>query len=696
MDPHKERIKTGCHKILDGMNSMSLVNLDDQQVHSLVMMREIARGVVDDQNRKVTRNDVIRALRRSILKMVCASRDIIRLLSRMSYEGLDDQQMNLLLRMNEIAHRIIDKQPRVAIARPNLLVEQVALLDEGMRDSPVVESSKIGDALIDGAQSMSNDDDMLDVEHVLRFENGMNVAQESLSPSCFQQFLLWPPDNCITLEWVQDMMSTFEHVSQKVLPSAFCNIVPTILVDKLTDAASSILCEEPNCVEVDCEGEDSRVIVVGDIHGQFHDLLSLFKHAGVPSESQFYVFNGNYVGKGAWGIEVLLVLLAWKVLMPHRIYLLCGNHESRYYTGRYGFENEVWTKYGKQGEYVYNKFLECFKVLPLASVIANCVYTTHGGFFRSKHSAPSRKPKHRKTQRVDLGSLAELSEVKRARIGSPYEGPNILLTDILWSKPSKRNGLRENAGRKYGLWWGPDCTEAFLKRHNLKLIIRSHEGPDARAGQDDFGNMMIGYSLDHDVESGKLYTLFSAPDYPQFGQKRYNNEGAYAILQSPDFASPSFFSFKAAERPTVDPYVDSDADEMDLPAPSSSQIASTSAFCASQRPYPGGSRPIFDFSLLGIDNGPSWSVELGDGLGGTQVMQVPRAPVVEGLPLPPNIQEPHRSAYKYLFELVGALKHVVVTRKSSWFSQFQETENRARVSALRSRAKKRKRRKSNS
>ncbi|RYQ98316.1 hypothetical protein Ahy_B08g094365 [Arachis hypogaea] len=60
------------------------------------------------------------------------------------------------------------------------------------------------------------------------------------------------------------------------------------------------------------------------------------------------------------------------------------------------------------------------------------------------------------------------------------------------------------------------------------------------------------------------------------------------------------------------------------------------------------------------------------------------------------LQEPHWSAYKYLFELVGALKHVVVTRKPSWFSQFQETENRARVSALRSRTKKRKGRKSNS
>lgn len=53
MDHHKERIKSGCQKILEGINSMSLVNLDDQQVHSLVMMREIARGVVDDRDRKV-------------------------------------------------------------------------------------------------------------------------------------------------------------------------------------------------------------------------------------------------------------------------------------------------------------------------------------------------------------------------------------------------------------------------------------------------------------------------------------------------------------------------------------------------------------------------------------------------------------------------------------------------------------------
>ncbi|XP_027342035.1 serine/threonine-protein phosphatase 7-like isoform X2 [Abrus precatorius] len=602
----------------------------------------------------------------------------------MSFEGLDDQRMHLVMRMKEIAHGIIDKQPRVTITRPDLLEEQVGFVDEGVRDSAMVESTKIsnGDALIDGAQSMTNEDEILDMEHVLRFENGIDEVQESLLPPCFQQLLMWPPDDCVTIEWVQDMMFMLEQVSRKMLPSGFCHVVPTMLVEKLTDAACSILCKEPNCVEVNCLGEDSRVIVVGGIHGQFHDLMFLMKHAGVPSENQIYVFNGNYVDNGAWGIEVLLVLLAWKVLMPHRVYLLRGNHESRYCTARYGFKKEVSTKYGDQGEDVYNKFLECFKELPLASVIANCVYITHGGLFRSIYATPSHKSKWKKTQNMDLGSLTELSEVKRTYVDSPYEGPNILLSDVVWSKPSDMDGLRDNSGQKFGLWWGPDCTEAFLKQHNLKLIIRSHEGPDARAGRDAFGDMLSGYSLDHDGESGKLYTLFSAPDYPQFGKRRYYNEGAYAVLKSPDFAKPSFHSFKSAERPTVDPYVDLDANDMDSSKLDSSQSASTSAFSAPERFYPDGiMRPEFDFGALGIYNAPCWSVQLPDGSGGTHVVEVPRAPLVEGLPLPSNIQEPHKAAYEYLFELVAALKHMIVSR---------ETQNRARVSALRSRARKRK------
>lgn len=59
-----------------------------------------------------------------------------------------------------------------------------------------------------------------------------------------------------------------------------------------------------------------------------------------------------------------------------------------------------------------------------------------------------------------------------------------------------------------------------VQKHHLlflcQLIIRSHEGPDAREKRPGFGGMEEGYTVDHVVESGKLITLFSAPDYPQF------------------------------------------------------------------------------------------------------------------------------------------------------------------------------------
>lgn len=50
----------------------------------------------------------------------------------------------------------------------------------------------------------------------------------------------------------------------------------------------------------------------------------------------------------------------------------------------------------------------------------------------------------------------------------------------------------------------------------MQLIIRSHEGPDAREKRPGLGEMGEGYTIDHTVESGNLITVFSAPDYPQF------------------------------------------------------------------------------------------------------------------------------------------------------------------------------------
>ncbi|XP_015890694.3 serine/threonine-protein phosphatase 7 inactive homolog isoform X2 [Ziziphus jujuba] len=778
MDRRKERMKNECKKIMDSINSMSFVNLDDQRVQSLVMMREIARGVVHNRVEKVTKSDVKRALSSSIEKMVGSCRDVIGILSRMSCEGLDDQQLQSLMQMKEIALGIVNKRAKVATTEHRehgeLIVENeengvmsIKDVDIGevqritFADELLEEESKLnhndgqnednrsivgeetntvnGDVQIEGAEGMMLGDIHLEVDTISRNADGQNELQESfasgerdardevqigqvegmmfedeqlvveaefrtedgqnelqdsllcgasqtcnenaqikgvkyepqdvedelkngdcknevaqlLLPSSLRRSLAWPPGGRITLEWVKDMMSTLEQFTKEDSPSEFSSVMPLDVVDKLINTASSILIMEPNCVEVGCDGEDSRVVVVGDIHGQFHDLLNLFKLAGLPSENQFYVFNGNYVDKGAWGLEVFTVLLAWKVLMPSTVCLLRGNHESKHCTSRYGFEQEVRAKFGDQGEYVYNKCLECFKELPLASVIASCVYTTHGGPFRSVHSASFQRSKRKRTQKLELGSLEDLSIIKRSFIDAPSRGSHVVLTDILWSDPSKEDGLAENADEGLGLWWGPDCTEAFLKQSKLKLIIRSHEGPDARAGQDDFGDMLCGYSTDHVGESGKLYTLFSAPDYPQFGEKRYNNDGAYAVLKPPHFENPSFHSFKAVERPKVDPFVAVDIEDVTYTGERE---------WTSMMRVPAGMSSRIDFEALGISNPPSWSVLLTDDTGGTQVVEVPKAPVVEGLPLSSNLQEPHKAAYEYFLELIAALKHMLSTR----------------------------------
>ncbi|XP_059430296.1 serine/threonine-protein phosphatase 7 isoform X1 [Corylus avellana] len=411
------------------------------------------------------------------------------------------------------------------------------------------------------------------------------LPSTSSSPSNPIQIpLTWPPDGKVDLDWIHHLMSAFDWSSKNLPPSDFPSVLPVQAFDGLVLTASKILHKEPNCLTIEPDEDSSaaaEVVVVGDVHGQYHDLLFLLQDAGFPSENRFFVFNGDYVDRGAWGLETFLLLLAWKIFMPHRVFLLRGNHESKYCTSVYGFEKEVLTKYGDKGKHVYRKCLGCFEGLPLASIIAGRVYTAHGGLFRSIPVTPSKRSKGKKNRRISfnsdpksftLGSLDELSRARRSVLDPPWEGLNLIPGDVLWSDPSMTPGLSPNKERGIGLLWGPDCTEEFLKNFNLKLIIRSHEGPDAREKRPGFGGMEEGYTIDHVVESGKLITLFSAPDYPQFQatEERYKNKGAYIVLEPPNFDNPKFHSFEGiAPRPQVNAYynyedvIDSD-EELDL------------------------------------------------------------------------------------------------------------------------------------
>lgn len=113
-------------------------------------------------------------------------------------------------------------------------------------------------------------------------------------------------------------MLTFDWASRNLPPSDLPTVLPVEVFDRLVLTASKILHKEPNCVRIDDGsglGPDSRVVVVGDVHGQLHDVVFLLRDAGFPGEDRFFVFNGDYVDRGAWGLETFLLLLAWKVII---------------------------------------------------------------------------------------------------------------------------------------------------------------------------------------------------------------------------------------------------------------------------------------------------------------------------------------------------------------------------------------------
>ena len=54
------------------------------------------------------------------------------------------------------------------------------------------------------------------------------------------------------------------------------------------------------------------VVVCGDVHGQFFDLVTLLGKNADPSKTNF-VFLGDYVDRGVYGVEVVLLLISIKV-----------------------------------------------------------------------------------------------------------------------------------------------------------------------------------------------------------------------------------------------------------------------------------------------------------------------------------------------------------------------------------------------
>lgn len=115
--------------------------------------------------------------------------------------------------------------------------------------------------------------------------------------------------------------------------------------------------------------------IAGDTHGQYYDLLRLFSLNGFPPE-QNYLFLGDYVDRGRHSIEVMCLLMAYKIKYPENFFILRGNHETESISRLYGFYDECKRRYSIK---LWKTFVDLFNCLPVAALIEDKILCMHGG-----------------------------------------------------------------------------------------------------------------------------------------------------------------------------------------------------------------------------------------------------------------------------------------------------------------------------
>jgi hypothetical protein len=162
---------------------------------------------------------------------------------------------------------------------------------------------------------------------------------------------------------------------------------PFDLVDDVTylaDLCNGVtveLAKESHVVQI-----EGPVRVFGDIHGQFLDLVQFFHLFGSPDKmtgrgrDTTFVFLGDFVDRGFYSLEVLILLFSLKLANPKKIVLIRGNHESRSMSWQFGFREEIMSKFGPTaGPQYFEMFNNVFDHLPLTCVVGKRIICMHGG-----------------------------------------------------------------------------------------------------------------------------------------------------------------------------------------------------------------------------------------------------------------------------------------------------------------------------
>lgn len=270
---------------------------------------------------------------------------------------------------------------------------------------------------------------------------------------------------------------------------------------QLCETVKLLLMEESNIQPV-----NSPVTVCGDIHGQFHDLLELFRVSGGFPDAINYIFMGDYVDRGYFSLETFTLLMCLKALYPDRITLVRGNHESRQVTQAYGFYDECLTKYGSVT--VWKHCCQVFDFLTLAAIIDAKILCVHGGL------SP------------EVRMLDQIRVLNRAQ-EIPHEGG---FADLMWSDPDESVQTWGNSSRGAGWLFGSEVAREFNYVNNLNLVARAHQ--------------LVMEGFKYHFEEKDVVTVWSAPNYC------YRCGNVASVMKVDENGQPKFSIFNAVPEDT--------------------------------------------------------------------------------------------------------------------------------------------------
>lgn len=250
-------------------------------------------------------------------------------------------------------------------------------------------------------------------------------------------------------------------------PNAKTKLPEETEVKQICQRAGDIFMQQDPLLEL-----EAPIKVVGDIHGQYHDLLRLFDFGGFPPESN-YLFLGDYVDRGKQSLEVIILLLVYKCKYPENFFMLRGNHECAAITRIYGFYDECKRRYNIK---VWKFFCDVFNKLPFVAIIDDKIFCVHGGL------SP------------EVMNMDQIRKISR-----PTDVPEVgMVCDFLWADPDLDLSGWAESDRGVSYIFGPDVVKSFLHKHDFDVVVRAHQV------------VADGYEFFADR---KLITLFSAPNY---------------------------------------------------------------------------------------------------------------------------------------------------------------------------------------